>query len=145
MDLSKQRAHPMTNDHFFRGFLAALRQEGLKFISTQNDAHHKKFQAVVGVLGRLSEEEQDDLPAFIASPFTGRFRELEDAILQMQRGFLGAQNPFYPGVHLDITTERAGAILEQFSADERELFHRLARAYKEKGTADVAISDEAQG
>jgi Mn-containing catalase len=128
----------MTNDRFFRGFLAALCQEGLQFLVTRDDTHHKKFQAVVRILEQLSEEEQDDLPAFVPSPFTGRFRELEDAILQMQRGFLGAQNPFYPGVQVDITAERAVVILEQFSASERELFRRLARAYKEKGTAPVA-------
>ncbi len=131
----------MTNDRFFRGFLAALQQVGERFIVTRDDTHHKKFKAVVGLLGQLSTEQQDELPAFIPSPFTGRFREFEDAILQMQRGFLGAQNPFYPGVNLDISPERASAILDQFSSAERELFLRLARAYKEKDTADVAVSD----
>jgi hypothetical protein len=135
----------MTNDRFFRGFLAALRTVNHDFIDTRDDAHHKQFKAVVGLLGQLSEEAQDDLPVFIPSPFTDRFRELEDALLQMQRGFLGAQNPFYPGVHVNITQERASAILDQFPSDQRELFLRLAKAYKEQGTADVAVGDETLG
>ena len=131
----------MTNDRFFRGFLAALREVGEEFIVTRDDTHHKKFKAVVGLLGQLNEEQQDELPAFIPSPFTGRFREFEDAILQMQRGFLGAQNPFYPSVNLDISPERAAAILDQFSPAERELFLRLAKAYKVEGAANIVVSD----
>jgi hypothetical protein len=132
----------MTKDRFFRGFLAALRKVGEDFIRTRDDAHHKKFEAVVDLMERSGSE---DLPLFIPSPFSGRFREFEDALLQMQRGFLGAQNPFYPGVHLDITEERAGAILDQYSREERELFLKLAQAYKEKGTADIVGGDDTQG
>jgi hypothetical protein len=135
----------MTNDRFFRGFLAALREAGEKILVTKDDTHHKKFKAVAGLIGQLSEEEQDELPTLIPSPFTGRFRELEDAILQMQRGLLGAQNPFYPCVNLDVSAERATAILEQYSPREQELFRRLAKAYKEKRSADVAVGDEALG
>jgi hypothetical protein len=135
----------MTNDRFFRGFLAALSTVGHNFIVTRNDAHHKQFKAVVGLMGQLSKEAQDELPVFIPSPFSDRFRELEDALLQMQRGFLGAQNPFYPGVHLDITPERAKAILDQFSPEQRELFLRLAKAYEDNGTATSAVGDESLG
>jgi hypothetical protein len=117
-----------------------LREEGVEFITTRDDAHHKNFHTVVSLLSQRDDTE--DVPTFIPSPFTGRFRELEDALLQMQRGFLGAQNPFYPGVRLDVSKTRAATILNQFSPTERELFLQLARAYKEREAGGVAVGEE---
>ncbi|MCY2987114.1 MAG: hypothetical protein NTY19_04500 [Planctomycetota bacterium] len=119
----------MNRDDLFRGLLAALRLQGIKFIDTRNDLHHDRFRQVVELLGECAAEFPCVPSTFIPSPFTGRYRELDDALLRLQRGLLGAQNPFYPGVNLDISESRAERILATFSPEQRELFVRLANAY----------------
>jgi hypothetical protein len=120
----------MTRDDLFRGLLAALREKGIQFIDTRNDDHHSRFQSVVDVLTAERNQFPDIPSTFVPSPFTGRYREFDDALLRLQRGLLGAQNPFYPGVNLDITLERAHKILQGYREEEKELFSRLASAYR---------------
>jgi hypothetical protein len=119
----------MNRDDLFRGLLAALRLNGKTFIDTRNDVHHDRFRNVVAVLAECREQFPDVPSTFIPSPFTGRYRELDDALLRLQRGLLGAQNPFYPGVNLDISESRAERILAAFAPEQRELLLRLAAAY----------------
>lgn len=119
----------MNRDDFFRGLLSALRLDGLEFIDTRNDDHHTRFQRVVELL-RAHEADFADLPNFFfPSPFTGRYREFDDALLRLQRGLLGAQNPFYPGVNVDISENRARRILESFPQEQQTVFRRLAGVY----------------
>src|SRR5712692_3768805 len=99
----------MSSDQFFRGLLAAMRLAGREFIDTRKDNHHMRFEAAMEFLAKLGGV---DMPhPFIPSPFTGTYREFDDALLQMQRGLLGAQNPFYPGIALHLSSERAQSIL----------------------------------
>jgi hypothetical protein len=108
----------MTRDDLFRGLLAALRERGVEFIDTREDDHHARFQRVVEMLDEVREEFPNVPSTFIPSPFTGRYRE-----------FLGAQNPFYPGVNLDISKQRAHRILANYKTEEQQLFANLASVY----------------
>lgn len=134
------RGSHMNRDDFFRGLLSALRLEGLEFIDTRNDDHHARFQRVVELL-KDHEEAFVDLPhSFFPSPFTGRYREFDDALLRLQRGLLGAQNPFYPGVNVDISENRARRILEGFPQEQRTVFRELAASYlgRKEAVSDVS-------
>ena len=119
----------MTRDDLFRGLLAALRERGVEFIDTREDDHHARFQRVVEMLDEVREEFPNVPSTFIPSPFTGRYREFDDALLRLQRGLLGAQNPFYPGVNLDISKQRAHRILANYKTEEQQLFANLASVY----------------
>jgi hypothetical protein len=61
---------------------------------------------------------------------TARYRELDDALLNMQRGFLSAPNPFYPGIRLKLSKARAMKILDGFSPEQRDELHRLAGIFR---------------
>jgi hypothetical protein len=125
----------MTRDDLFRGLLAALRENGVKFIDTQNDAQHSSFRRVVGLLQKCQGEFPNIPFTFVPSPFTGRYRELDDALLRLQRGFLGARNPFYAGVNLNLSEDRAKRILNGYSPEDQELFSRLAAAFLNEDAA----------
>jgi hypothetical protein len=72
----------------------------------------------------------------VANAVTGRFRELDEALVSLQKGrLLGAQNPLYRRVDLVVSPTNAGRILDLYTEEERELFQRLAGQY----TADLAI------
>ncbi|MCI0563166.1 MAG: hypothetical protein MN733_32205 [Nitrososphaera sp.] len=128
----------MKRDDFFRGLFATLALKDQTFIETRRDIHHKRFQNVVRELAKQKKAAHGVDLLFVPSAFTGRYRELNDALLRLQRGMLGAQNPFYPGVNLDISKERANCLLEEFSSEERILFSKLADAFLKK------IADELQ-
>jgi hypothetical protein len=127
----------MSLDDFFRGLLAALRLQGIEFVETRGDSHHARFRRVVETL-RTRSTQFPRLPrTFVASPFTGRYRELDEALVQLQCGFLGAQNPFYPGVHLDISEPRARHILDNYEEPEKEVFAKLAQVYAAEDAGDA--------
>jgi hypothetical protein len=124
----------MTAERFFTGFVAALREAGVDFVDTRDDAHHKKFQAVVD---RLRETRGAGQPGaarmprtFMPTQVTGRYRELDDALLSLQRGVLSAPNPYYPGIDLKMSRDRAARRLSRFSDEERALFEELAETFK---------------
>jgi hypothetical protein len=129
----------MSQDDFFRGLLAALRLKGAQFIDTRGGLHHEHFERVVEEL----EEHYIEFPelprTFTPSPFTGRYRELDEALVQLQCGLLGAQNPFYPGVRLDISEVRAKNILMGYPEEQQQFFHKLAQAF----LAGLPVGDEA--
>lgn len=124
----------MTKDRFFTGFVAALRHQGVSFVDTRDDAHHTRFRAVVqkirderaaGTLGAQA------LPrTLMPTQVTGRYRELDEALLNMQRGLLSAPNPFYPGIELQMSPDRAERILESFDASERDALETLAESFR---------------
>lgn len=130
----------MKRDDFFRGLFAALRLCDQKFIITRTDAHHEAFQRVVDLLEESPPLGADLPDPFVPSPFTGRFRELDNALVRFQHGLLGAQNPFYPYVNLDISAARAKQILAGFSDTQQQLFLRLANAFLDQRTQVVAGS-----
>jgi len=128
------RQQRMTEELFLAGFIAALRTEGLDFIETDEDAHHRHFDAA---MDRLRELQKDGDTAargmprtLMPTPMTGRYRELDDMLLSMQRGYLSAPNPFYAGIRLKLSQPRAAEILDRFSGDQRALLHDLATHYR---------------
>jgi hypothetical protein len=130
----------VTQQDFFRGFVAALRAEGLDYVDTRDDRHHRLFGAVVR---RLERARRDARPGAQAMPrallpnqITGRFQELDDALVDLQKGrLLGARNPFYHRVELAFTEENADQILDLYNAEEQELFRKLATAYTNEDAA----------
>lgn len=115
---------------FFAGFVAALRARGLDFIETQDDSHHARFDRVVQALREAranSEPGVQGMPrTLMPTQVTGRYRELDDALLNMQRGVFSAPNPYYPGIQLKLSQDRAERILDDFDPDQRTLLTRLA-------------------
>lgn len=115
---------------FFAGFVAALRARGIDFVETQDDSHHARFDRVVQALRDAranSEPGVQGMPrTFMPTQVTGRYRELDDALLNMQRGIFSAPNPYYPGVQLKLSQDRAQRILDDFDPEQRKLLGRLA-------------------
>jgi hypothetical protein len=128
----------MTSEQFFRAFLASLRVHDLEFVDTRNDRHHKRFQLVVDRLRAAQKEHEngaEEMPrALVSSPFTGRYQDFDDALVRLQRGLLGSQNPFYPGIRLTLSKERAERILNQLPKAQHAVIEKLADIYlgKEK-------------
>lgn len=120
----------MKRDDFFRGLFAALRLRGLEFVDTQEDRHHARFTKVASLLRERRADFPEVPQAFVPSPFTSRYRELDDALLRLQRGLLGAKNPFYPGLYLHIKQPVAQEILNEYTPEQRKLFLDLADAYQ---------------
>jgi hypothetical protein len=115
---------------FFAGFVAALRTQGIDFVETQDDSHHVRFDRVVQALREArakSEPGVQGMPrTLMPTQVTGRYRELDDALLSMQRGIFSAPNPYYPGIQLKLSQDRAQRILDDFDPDQRKLLTRLA-------------------
>jgi len=123
----------LTSEQFFRAFLASLRVRNLEFVDTRNDRHHKRFQLVVDRLRMAQREHENgakEMPrALVASPFTGRYQDFDDALVRLQRGLLGSQNPFYPGIRLTLSKRRAQRILDQLPGPQQEVIDELAGIY----------------
>lgn len=137
----------MSTNRFFRGFFAALREHDLTFVNTRGEAHHARFAVAVDVLREAQDaghREAREMPlALVADPFTGRFNELDDALVRMQQGLLGAQNPFYPGIWLTLTKERAESILSSYDQTERALLESLAAAFVAEEATDAPDAQSA--
>jgi hypothetical protein len=125
----------MTEERFLAGFVAALRAEGQEFIDTHGDAHHKRFDNVISA---LRADRESGNPGAVSLPrtlrptqMTGRYRELDDALLNMQRGYLSAPNPFYPGIRLKLSKSRAKQILDGFTPEQRDELQTLARIFRD--------------
>ncbi|MDQ3725264.1 MAG: hypothetical protein M3335_05150 [Actinomycetota bacterium] len=127
----------MTNDRFFRGFLAALRLQGEKRIVTKNDAHHQTFDAAA----RWLEEARrsgcpgvDDMPdTLVPQVITGRYQEWDSALVSLQRGrLLAARNPTYPLVEILFDDEEARQLLELYTPEQREVFTQMATRYMQQ-------------
>ena len=120
----------VTEARFFAGFVAALRAQGVDFVETQDDSHHTRFDRVVQELREAranSEPGARGMPrTLMPTQVTGRYRELDDALLNMQRGIFSAPNPYYPGIQLKLSQDRAERILEDFDPEQRDLLTRLA-------------------
>jgi hypothetical protein len=124
----------VTVKRFLAGFIAALRAEGQEYIDTYGDVHHAKFDETIRAL-RADQKSGDpgavSLPrTLMPTQMTARYRELDDALLNMQRGFLSAPNPFYPGIRLKLSKARAMKILDGFSPEQRDELHRLAGIFR---------------
>jgi len=133
----------MSDEAFFRLFLAALRASGVSYIDTRDDIHHEKFSAAVE---RLREAQRRGDPValcmprgLVPSPITGRFREFDDALVNAQRGFTGAQNPFYPGADLILNEEQAVSELEALTKSERDLLLSLAQTFRDTCTPNEDV------
>jgi hypothetical protein len=128
----------MTTDDFFRGFMAALKKNGLDQIETRNDRHHRAFEAVQH-LAETGTTRQSRL-RFIPSPYTGRFPQLDEALVRLQRdGLLRAENPYYVRVKLALSPERADKILKFYSEDDREFLRAAADAYESNQAGSQGI------
>jgi hypothetical protein len=124
----------VTVKRFLTGFIAALRAEGAQYIDTYGDVHHAKFDEAIEALRagqKRGSPGATSLPrTLMPTQMTARYRELDDALLSMQRGYLSAPNPFYPGVRLKLSKARAQKILDGFSPEQREELLRLAGIFR---------------
>lgn len=131
-------AAPMRLDDFFQAFFAALRLQGVKSIDVRGDRHQRRFSQVAGWLDSHPEDAERLGICFFPSPFNGRYADFDAELLKNQVGLLGAKNPFYPGIDLQFTPERAEDILQHTDPENRELFGKLARAFREAEAAAEA-------
>lgn len=132
-------------ERFFRGFMATLFVQGERFISTQDDEHQQKFDRVVQSYREYrrlaSAGDLANFPAFFSkSKITGRYKELDDALLQLQQGLLGAQNPYYTSVKFGCSEVVAESVLNSYSEAEKQLLARLASTYREGFQEDCALA-----
>jgi hypothetical protein len=128
----------MRREDFFQGLFAALRARNTEFIDARGDQHQKRFSRVVEWLDAHPKEGQRLGVCFFPSPFNGRYAEFDAALLRLQMGFLGAKNPFYPGMDLQFSPERAEAILSEMVPGDRNLFSELAEVFKGSDTPAIA-------
>jgi hypothetical protein len=124
----------MTNDRFFRGFLAALRLQGENRIVTKGDAHHQTFDAAAHWLDearRSGHPGVEDMPdTLIPQVITGRYQDWDDALISLQRGrLLAARNPTYPLVEILFTEDEAEQLLDLYTPEQREVFTAMAAQY----------------
>lgn len=125
----------MSNEEFFEGFLAALRLLGQESVLTEDDEHHRRFQAVVRELKdarRRGEAGADRMPrGLVDNIVTGRFRELDSALNDFQKDeMVGARNPRYRRVELVVSEASAKGLLDLYCPEERELFMKLAERFQ---------------
>lgn len=131
----------MNKDRFFLGFFAALRTQEIDFIDTRHDRHHTRFRRAVSALSDAREQGiagAQQMPRVLApSPYNARYKEFDRALIKLQKGDLGAHNPHYPGVSLEMDMSRAHSILRKFAPSERDVFQELAAAYlRDSGRSD---------
>lgn len=129
-----------TVERFFLAFLAALRIHGIEFVDARGDAHYRRFDSVTDYLltnRRLANAIPIEL---YPSPYDGRYREFDDALLSLQKGVSGARNPTYPGVQIVMSVQQADAELQQLSPRSRQLISKLASYYI---GADVTVDASA--
>jgi hypothetical protein len=127
----------MTNERFFRGFLAALKLQGESEIVTKDDAHHQTLDAVVEVLDearRTHRSGAEEMPAtLIPQEITGRYHDWDSALVALQRGkLLTGRNPTYPCVEILFNEDEARRLLERYTPEQREIFNDLATAYRQR-------------
>jgi hypothetical protein len=113
----------------------------VSYIDTRGDVHHELFAQALKLLDSPQLESlKESLPFFVSSPYTGRFREWDEALLNLQLGLLGAQNPFYPGVDVRVSPKVAERILGKLG-DLRAVFEQLAKRYKDAAaTSELTTS-----
>jgi hypothetical protein len=125
----------ITEDRFLAGFVAALRSVGVEFVDTDEDSHHGRFDSAMEVVRdrqKAGDPGAGAMPrTLMPTPMTGRYRELDDTLLDMQRGHLSAPNPFYPGIRLKLSQERADKILGRFSEDQRAVLLAMAEVFRD--------------
>ena len=129
------RRSRITEDGFLVGFVAALRSVGVEFVDTDQDAHHRRFDAAMEVVRRgqaAGDVAAVTLPrTLMPTPMTGRYRELDDTLLGMQHGDLSAPNPYYSGIRLKLSPARAHKILSGFSEPQQKILLDMARTFHE--------------
>jgi hypothetical protein len=121
---------PMGVEDFFQALFAALLHDGVKSIDTRDGQHQERFQRVAEYLDEHAEAADRLGVCFFPSPYNGRFAEFDSELLKQQVGLLGAQNPFYPGVHLQFSQETADAILNDLAPEDRIFFEELSRRFQ---------------
>jgi hypothetical protein len=131
----------MTNERFFRGFLAALRLQGESRIRTKDDAHHPTFDAVVKALEdarRAKKAGVEEMPdTLIPQDITGRYHDWDAALVALQRGRLvTGRNPTYPAVEILFDENEASQLLARYTPEQRAIFEDLACAYRAQPVAN---------
>lgn len=124
----------MTYERFFKGFFAALRFFGMQLMFPGTGSHYIKFSAVIHILGKLPDEWRTRFPLFVRNPGTGRFDELNAALLKMDGSYLTLEGP---SAKINLTFELARQVLGQFPDMERRILRMCAVAYLEGSTDDV--------
>jgi hypothetical protein len=131
-------------DRFYKGLMVALRAQGEEYVSTFQNEHHTRFARVAHVYKerrKLGGGCFNDFPAFFQkSAISSQYRGLEEALLYLQHGVLGAQNPFYSSVKFGCTAEQAARVLvEEFSDSEQVLLRELALVFSEKEQCECEL------
>lgn len=137
-------ARVLTEERLYRAFIAGLRLRGHEFVDTRDDDHHRRLTAALALLSEARREEDPGagrMPRGIRpSPFTGRYSGFDRALLVAQEtGASGSRNPYYPGAELQMSEQRAGRVLADLSAEERDLLVRMVEAF-DKGVAAESVS-----
>ena len=125
----------MTNDRFFRGFLAALRLQGENQIVTKADIHHQTFDAAARWLEearRSGHPGVEGMPdTLIPQVITGRYQDWDNALISLQRGkLLAARNPTYPLVEILFNEDDARQLLDLYTPEQQEAFVEMATQYR---------------
>jgi hypothetical protein len=90
----------LSSEKFFIGFLAALVHQGEKGISTANDEHHARFDAVVNWMRKaLNNGHAGALQAsvlFFATPISGRYSALDSGLFRVTSLWSTTRTEVYP-------------------------------------------------
>lgn len=118
----------MKTEYFFDGFFASLWKSGVRVIGT-DDATHVLFGVVAEEL-RKDIWQEKQFPLLFPNPFTGRFSDFDDAILQWWKYrrimFLDFhfKTAFLMLSHADVEH-----LLSVFTTDEQRVFLDCASQY----------------
>jgi hypothetical protein len=127
--ITPRQLRELSVERFFLAFLAALRLRRIEFVDARNDAHYRRFDSVTEYLLKETALCTTIPIELYPSPYDGRYRELDDALLYLQKGASGARNPTYPGVQILMSERQAESELGKLSADTKKLIKRLADLY----------------
>ncbi len=133
----------LSEEKLYRAFLASLRLHGHDFVDTRNDDHHHRLAAAVEVLAEAharGDAGATRMPrGILPSPFTGRYSEFDQALLNAQEtGASSARNPYYPGADLPVSDQRAKRILSGLSEAECKLLDQMVVAFDVRSVEPLA-------
>lgn len=103
---------------------------GAESIETREQRHQTRFDRVA----QAYQELRASLPSgaiekfpryFRRSPITGSYKDFDDALISLQNGLMGAQNPYYFSVGINCSTWLAERIVSEFSPEEQRVLERL--------------------
>ena len=121
-------------DRFFKGFLATMVLNGATVIETQEQRHQARFDRVArryqDLRSSLEPQAVASFPKYFGrSPITGSYKDFDDALISLQNGLMGAQNPYYVSVGISCSDWLAKNIVEDYSPAEKQVLAVLVSTY----------------